>query len=90
KWLADLPFTAEMLREREKCELRQDASRRLQWFADLRAGMDVTAAAERARISPLTIERWLEAGIEYGLDAILAEQTRINFLPADQRHAITV
>ena len=89
RWLDDLPETADMLRERSRRELRQGASERLKALADLRGGMDIATVARRTGLRTTTIERWLETGVEYGLDALIAEQMRLNFLAPDQRTAIS-
>jgi transposase len=48
--------------------------------------MAVAAVAERAKLHIVTIERWLDIGVEYGLEALTAEQMRISFLTEEQRH----
>lgn len=89
RWLDSLPETADELRERSRRELRQGASERLKALADLRGGTDIATVARRAGLRTTTIERWLETGIEYGLDALIAEQMRLSFLTQDQRMAIS-
>ena len=89
RWLDSLPETADMLQERSWREFRQGASERLRALADLRAGMDVATVARRSRLRTTTIERWLETGIEYGLDALIGEQMRLSVLDPDQRMAIS-
>ena len=89
RWLDSLPETADMLRERSRREFRQGASERLRALADLRGGMDVATVARRAKLRTVTIERWLETGIEYGLDALIAEQVRLTFLNPDERTEIS-
>jgi len=86
RWLESLPETGEMLRQRSRHEFRQGVSQRLRALADLRDGMAVAAVAERAKLHIVTIERWLDIGVEYGLEALTAEQMRISFLTEEQRH----
>ena len=88
RWLESLPETSEMLRQRSRREFRQGVSERLGVLADLRDGMAVAAVAERAKLRAVTVEHWLNIGIEYGLDALTAEQMRISFLTDDQRREI--
>ena len=89
RWLDSLPETEATLRERARLEYRQGASERLRALADLRGGMDVATVARRAKLRTVTIERWLETGIEYGLDALIAEQVRLTFLNPDERTEIS-
>ena len=89
RWLESLPETGKMLRQRSRRELRQGVSERLRALADLRDGMDVATVAKRAGLRGVTVERWLDIGLEYGLEALTAEQMRISFLTQDQGHAIT-
>lgn len=89
RWLDSLPETADMLRERSWREFRHGASERLRALADLRDGVDIATAARRARLRTVTIEQWLETGIEYGLDALIAEQVRLSFLDPEQRAEIS-
>jgi transposase len=89
RWLESLPETAEMLRQRARWELRYGVSKKLSMLADLRDGMDPATVADRAGLRVVTVERWLDIGLEYGLAALTAEQMRISRLTDDQRHAIT-
>ena len=89
RWLDSLRETADELRERSRRELRQGASERLKALADLRGGTDIATVARQTALRTTTIERWLETGIEYGLDALIAEQMRLSFLTQDQRMAIS-
>lgn len=89
RWLDSLPETEATLRKRARLELRQGASERLSALADLRGGVDIATVARRAKLRTVTIERWLETGIEYGLDALIAEQVRLTFLSPDERTQIS-
>jgi transposase len=89
RWLESLPETAETLRKRAQQEFRYGVSQRLHALADLRDGMAPAIVAERAGLRVVTIERWLDMGLEYGIKALTAEQMRISHLSADQRQAIT-
>ncbi|WP_246667852.1 TniQ family protein [Bradyrhizobium macuxiense] len=89
RWLDSLPETADMLRERSWREFRQGASERLRALADLRAGMDVATVARRSKLRTTTVERWLETGMEYGLDALISEQMHLSVLDPDQRAVIS-
>ena len=88
-WLESLSETAETLRQRAYRELRYEVSKKLSALADLRDGMDPATVADRARLRVVTIERWLDIGLEYGLTALTSERMRISQLSEDQRHAIT-
>ena len=89
RWLESLPETGEMLRQRARCEFRYEISEKLSALADLRDGIDPATVADRAGLRVATVERWLDVGLEYGIEALTAEQKRISFLTEDQRHAIT-
>jgi hypothetical protein len=51
--------------------------------------MDIATVARRSRLRTVTIERWLETGIECGLDALIAERTRLDSLDPNERAAIS-
>ena len=89
RWLESLPETGDMLRQRSRRELRHGVSERLRALADLRDGMDAATVAAQAGLRIVTVERWLDIGLEYGLEALTAEQMRISALTQKQRHAIT-
>jgi transposase len=89
RWLESLPETGDTLRQRNRRELRHGVSERLRALADLRDGMDAATVAAKAGLRIVTVERWLDIGLEYGLEALTAEQMRISALTQKQRHAIT-
>lgn len=88
-WLKNLPETADALRQRAYREFRYEVSKKLSALADLRDGMDLARVADRASLRVVTIERWLDIGLEYGLTALTSERMRISHLSEDQRYAIT-
>ncbi len=89
RWLESLPETGDMLRQRSRRELRHGVSERLRALADFRDGMDAATVAAQAGLRVVTVERWLDIGLEYGLEALTAEQMRISALTQKQRRAIT-
>jgi transposase len=89
RWLDSLPEAAETLRGRARRELRYGVSEKLSALAYLRDGTKPATVAKRFGLRVATVEGWLDIGLEYGIEALTAEKTRISFLTQDQRQAIT-
>ncbi|MDQ2801792.1 MAG: TniQ family protein [Pseudomonadota bacterium] len=87
-WLETLPETAEMLWDRYRAETRQPRMFRLAALAHLRAGADVIAAAREARASVTAVERWLDLGVDYGLQFLLRDWLRISELTEAEASSI--
>lgn len=89
RWLESLPETGEILRQLSQREKRQGMSERLWWLAQLRDGANVETVAERSGLRTATIERWLDVGLEYGLEKLTDNPLRLNLLAPQLRQAIT-
>lgn len=89
RWLESLPETGEILRQRSQREKRQGMSQRLWRLAHLRDGADVETVAQQSGLRALTIERWLDIGLEYGLEKLTDNPLRLNLLAPQLRRAIT-
>ncbi len=74
-WIDSLPESPSKLRERAARERYKHRRQRLTAFAELKAGATVGEAAAIARVKPRSVYRWLDCGIEHGLEAALERQT---------------
>jgi len=87
-WLENLSVSAGDLRERAALEFHSGRHDRLIVLAMLRDGKKISAAAKAAYVQPSTVQRWLDIGMGYGLEAIFAVPMRRCDLTDEQRQRI--
>lgn len=75
-WLDSLPRTAAELRERARHELHSGRNARIVALAMLRDGKRISTAAAMANVQRATVQRWLDIGMGYGLEAIFVVPLR--------------
>jgi transposase len=88
QWLDNLPHSADDLRERALLEFHFGRNARIMALAMLRDGRGISAAAKAARVQPSAVQRWLDIGMGYGLEAIFAAPMRRCDLTEEQRQRI--
>jgi hypothetical protein len=87
-WIDSLPESASDLRERAAGKRYKHRRQRLTAFAELKAGATVVAAAAIARVRPKSVYRWLDCGVENGLEAALERPTGSPVLTSAQSEAL--
>jgi hypothetical protein len=70
-WIDSLRESARELLDRANRERFQYRRQRLTAFAELKGGATVLDAAAKVCAQPRSIYRWLDRGVEYGLEAVL-------------------
>jgi transposase len=88
QWLDNLPQSADDLGERALLEFHSGRNARMTALAMLREGKKISTAAKAARVQPSAVQRWLDIGMGYGLEAILAAPLRRSDLTEKQRQEI--
>jgi transposase len=87
-WLNGLGDAGIDLWEQAAAERHWGRKDRLIALAMLRDGQSIKEAAYRVRVSCKAVERWLDIGLGYGLDAVVAKPLRWCDLTDDQREKI--
>lgn len=87
-WIDSLPESASELRERAARERYKHRRQRLTAFAELKDGATVVAAAAVVRMRPKSVYRWLDRGVEDGLEAALERPTGRPVLTSAQSEAL--
>ncbi|MDR3474363.1 MAG: TniQ family protein [Devosia sp.] len=80
-WLDSLP-TGDALRARAWREPHWLRSNRVRVLALLRDGLSLEEVATTAKVAPRSVERWLDVGAAYGIDAVIGSVVRSDKLDA--------